>query len=229
MENLLSHVFDPEAHAEIADQISVLRREQLDQGCFQSISVFGVEQTQVVQFWNVPEGQGSGFAPNNSIPLIAQKPTVLRAYVAPVSEARTPPASITGILSISGPVVTINLSSLNGPIPAKPISQIQRAVLNDTLNFRIPWNWCVGTVACDLQLSDPARSLPPLHYRFTLQFESMPVLPVHGVLIHYTGPDFFNNPVDATPTPLDVLVVADSILRTYPINGFFFDGCEILQ
>jgi len=57
----------------------------------------------------------------------------------------------------------------------------------------------------------------------------VPALPVHGVLIHYTGPDFFNNPVDAMPTPLDVLVVADSVLRTYPINGFFFDGCEILQ
>lgn len=229
LRNLLNHVHDPEARAEIADEIAALEQQQLDQGCLQSISIFGVEHTQAVQFWNVPEGQGSGFAPNNTIPLVAQKPTVLRAYVAPMTESRRPPASIAGVLHISGPAVTIDLSSLNGPIPAKPISEVQRTVLGDTLNFRIPANWCVGAVSCDLQLSDPARSDPPLHYQFTLRFEDVPVLPLHGVLIHYTGLDFFNNPVDATPTPLDVLVVADSVLRTYPISGFFFDGCEILQ
>jgi hypothetical protein len=188
-----------------------------------------VEQTQVTQFWNLPEGQGSGFAPANSVPMIAEKPTVLRAYVAPLPQSRRPPASITGILRISGPAVTTELPSLNGPIPAKPISAVQRTVFGDTLNFRIRWDWCVGVVYCDLQLSDPARSTPPLHYEFALQFQVMPLLPVHSVLIHYTGPDYFDNPVDATPTPLDVLVGIDSLLRTYPINGVFFDGCEIMQ
>src|SRR5262249_28092359 len=64
---------------------------------------------------------------------------------------------------------------------------------------------------------------------FQLDFVEVPPLAVHSILIHYTGVDFFDQPVDAQPTGLDVMTALDYVLRTYPISTVAFDGCEVLE
>jgi hypothetical protein len=43
------------------------------------LSIVGVEKTQAIQYFSI-NGQGSGYAPDNSVPLVAQRTTVLRVY-----------------------------------------------------------------------------------------------------------------------------------------------------
>ena len=61
-----------------------------------------------------------------------------------------------------------------------------------------------------------------------MAFETVPMPTVHGILVHYTGPDFFDNLVDAQPTGLDLLTTLDQVMRCYPISGFQYSGCEII-
>jgi hypothetical protein len=54
------------------------RRELVD--CRADLTVVGVERTQGIQYFLI-NGQGSGYAANNSVPLIAQRTLILRVYV----------------------------------------------------------------------------------------------------------------------------------------------------
>src|SRR5206468_11952679 len=130
--------------------------------------------------------------------------------------------------SVSGPAGQADLKPVNGFIKAKSWRAINRGLINDTLNFRVPWSLCVGTVLCSLNVFDPLNPGDSDSRDFALDFVGVPPLPVHFVLIHYTGVNFFDKPVDAQPTGLDVLVGLDYVLRTYPISGFAFDGCEVI-
>jgi hypothetical protein len=195
-----------------------------------NISIAGIEETQAIQYWNFPAGQGSGYAADNSIPLVSQKPTVLRVYLD--VQNRTPkfsvPTTASGTLKVSGPAGQGTLNPLNGPIAAQSAASIKRGQMNDTLNFRIPWSWCVGTLQCSLTAFDPVNPSDSDSTTFNLDFADVPPLPVHGVMIHYTGVDYFDKPVDAQPDGWDLLVTLDYVLRTYPFSGFQFDGCEVL-
>jgi hypothetical protein len=96
------------------------------------------------------------------------------------------------------------------------------------LNFLIPASICVGTLICKATIEDAAD--PSQHVLSTLRmdFEDLPPVDLHTVLVHYTGVDYFDKPVDAQPTPLDVLETLDYVMRTFPISDVTFDGCEVL-
>src|SRR6266851_2481191 len=51
------------------------------------LTIVGVELTQAIQYFSI-NGQGSGYAPDNSVPLVAQRTTILRAYI---SREHAPP------------------------------------------------------------------------------------------------------------------------------------------
>src|SRR5262249_46032540 len=64
------------------DRIQVLNQEL--QQCLlhppSNLSIAGIERTQATQYF-LFNGQGSGFAPDNSVPLVANKILILRVYV----------------------------------------------------------------------------------------------------------------------------------------------------
>ncbi|HEX3144359.1 MAG TPA: hypothetical protein VHQ64_10340 [Pyrinomonadaceae bacterium] len=198
--------------------------------CDKNVLIIGTEFTQAIQYWNFPAGQGTGSAPNNSIPLVAGKPTIVRVYpdVIVRRDRFNIPNQITGSLRVSSQAGPINLPPLGGPITAQAASLINRASLRDTINFRIPWQYCSGEITCRIRINDVAQPSDFDEEILDLTFEDVPLLDVHSVLIHYQGPDFFDKPVDARATGLDVLLTLDYVLRTYPISGFNFDGCEVL-
>lgn len=201
-----------------------------------NITIVGIEQTQTIQYFDF-NGQGSGFAANNSIPLIAQRPTILRVYIDCTTSPQFPiPGRITGKLNpyqlpYSPPPIP-DLWPLNGPIPAKPSSTINRGNPDHTLNFEIPVQYCTGLMVFTVHVFDADHpnqanyAAQPLSV--LVSFQNVPPLSVHGVLIHYTGPDYFNHPVDAQTTGLDLLESLDYVYRTYPISSFNYDGCEVL-
>ncbi len=201
-----------------------------------NLSIVGIEQTQTIQYF-LFNGQGSGFAPDNSIPLIANKTTILRVYIDRTMLPQFPvPSRITGRLSsfrlpYSPPPIP-DLLPFNGPIPASPSSTIDRGNPNHTLNFEVPATYCAGLVAFTVNVFDADHpnqaNYAAQSKSVTVAFQNIPPLTVHGVLIHYTGPDYNNKPIDAQTTGLDLLESLDYVLRTYPVSDFNYDGCEVL-
>ena len=173
---------------DLMQQIGQAQRE-LD-ACERSPSyIAGIEQTQAIQFWNFPDGQGSGYGPDNSVALFSGKPTMLRVYLdAPPGG----PAQLTGTLVITGPAGTTTLTPQNGPLARKPAASIVRASIDDTLNFVIPRTSATGALNCALTITDPATGKPVDRETVVLRFVDVPQLPVHSVLVHYTGVDFFD-------------------------------------
>src|SRR5260370_3412398 len=195
-----------------------------------NVSIAGIEETQTIQYWNFPAGQGSGYAASNSIPLISQKPTLLRIYIDVLNRTQKfpMPTTVNGTLSVSGPAGQVTLNPVNGPIGAQSAAAIKRGSINNTLNFRIPWPLSVGSVQCSLSFFDPLNPGDSDSSHFTLDFVDVPALAVHGVMIHYTGGDYVINPVDHHPNRRDLLFPLHYVLRTYPFSAFQFDGCEVL-
>jgi hypothetical protein len=122
--------------------------------CREGLAIVGVEQTQAIQYFMI-NGQGSGYAPDNSLPLIAQRALVLRVYVdSPRATSfggpETLPVFISGRVSVDrllsgGGVSHLRvLTPVNGAIVAKPGSAIDRGDPNDTLNFRLAASDCQG-------------------------------------------------------------------------------------
>jgi hypothetical protein len=210
-------------------QIAVVN-EQL-RHCRTNVLILGIEKTQSTQFWNVPAGQGSGAGPENGVPLIAGKPTLLRVYasVSGFSSVFPTPTSITGSVGLTGTFGTTTLKPLNGPIAAQSVDQIRRNQLDHTLNFLLPNDVCRGLVSCQATVFDEKHPADFDQLNTQLDFQTIPALPIHGVLIHYTGVDYFDQPVDAQPTGLDLAVTLDFVQRTYPINEIAYNGCTILN
>src|SRR5437867_1631936 len=182
------------ARAALLRQIAATRNRirilnQQLQACLHPIAtsnlrISGIERTQATQYF-LFNGQGSGYAPNNTVPLVAQKALMLRVYVNQSAVPSFPiPASLTGTVTYGGkPPV----SPLNGPIVGRPANTIDRGNANHTLNFRIPAADCTGTVTFTALVFDPAHpgdpayTSPPLSV--TVHFDTVPQVRVHGVLI----------------------------------------------
>ncbi|CAJ2863936.1 Uncharacterised protein [Burkholderia pseudomallei] len=200
-----------------------------------NIKIAAIEQSQSIQFFNFPAGQGSGSAPDNSLPLVNRKQTMLRVYIdAKQNDNTVPvPATVDGILWAVNPNTGGGgiYKSLKGPVTARDAFTIKRAQPGQTLDFLIPWSVCQDQVLCEIAVFDPSnRGSQNSDVNFvTLTFIEVPALSLHSVLIHYTGVDFFDKPVDAQTTSFDVLFTADYLLRIYPVSDFNFDGCEVLE
>lgn len=97
-----------------------------------NLEIVGAEITQGIQTYK------SEFAPDNALPMIAGRATLVRAYL----DSGIDPninggqvANVTGTLTLGDggpPIAPI------AAITARPIAQVDRAVLGHTLNFRIP-------------------------------------------------------------------------------------------
>jgi hypothetical protein len=190
-----------------------------------NLAIVGIERTQATQFFRF-NGQGSGAAADNSVALVAQRATVLRIYVNKTSFGQFPaPGNISGTVSYAGR----SSGPLNGPIASMPASAIDRGNPNHTLNFMIPAAACVGTVGFTVTVFDASHpnevGYTSKSMSVTLSFGAVPQVRVHGVLIHYTG-----RGMDiAAPSGLDLVDTLAWVARVYPISGFTYTACEVID
>ena len=121
-------------------------------------TVLGVEATQSIQFFRpavniVASGGRTGQQPENDLPLVARKATVLRVYIENVADVSgTLEWRAVGSAAWSGP-----LPALNAPLnpPVDPIAT--RGSSSASLNFRLPATACVGDLEVRLSFNGTAR------------------------------------------------------------------------
>lgn len=124
------------------------------------VEVAALEVTQVIQDWN------------QTIPLLAGKETYMRAHLQ-LPRTNAGPAKVSG--------VKLYGSSSSGPLPGSPLTPINRGgsltVVNvtnaasppirremtNTLNFRLPPEWSVGTVRLQLVWTNDGALLIPVN------------------------------------------------------------------
>ncbi|MDM5179888.1 hypothetical protein PO883_22100 [Massilia sp. DJPM01] len=172
--------------------------------------IVDAEISQVIQhFRSSAHLDSANVFPDNSIRLVADKPTAVRLYVDyDANSGLAPIPSLTGTLDVSGPGGTVTLTPL-APIVPRRDAQIARGQAGHTLIFIIPQERSVGTVTLRARV---ASAFDPTQFssRFerTLDFEAIPALPVMAVGINYTGPDINDG---ATPASLAAPVLADFV------------------
>lgn len=148
--------------------------------------------------------------PNNSVRLIAQRPT----YVRWTLTSPTLDTNVSGYLIATRDGATLAgspLAASNNPRTLK--NTANRAVLNDTFNFQVPADWADGTVNLSAYAANASGFLTTTSAQ-PFNFTPSAALPVKVVPIEYhctsggTG--------TTTPSgPYDYLV--DYTFRTYPV------------
>ena len=171
--------------------------------CRGRITIAGVEKTQGTQFFAF-NGQGSGYRPDNSVPLIAQRTLILRVYVdcklaqqGPLEPQRFP-TYVSGRVVVdrvqsNGSLTRLaTLTPINGSIAGRRAEAIDRGDPNHTLNFRVRSNDCQGLL------------------RFTITvFEQGPVVVEQGpVVVDDVGFAAAALPASSRPAPVSSAEVA---------------------
>lgn len=182
------------------------------------ITVDGLEVTQVIQNMN------------HDVPLIAGKPTIVRAYLS-TSDAH--PWNLEGKLLVTpmgptGPLSTpvVVPSLLNGFVdPAEnTLLRLKRENLNRSITFRLPESLlAAGTYLIQLlkvfPVGDESLGVFPPSTERTIQLINSPPMRVHVVGMRYRtatgGPTF-------TPMALDFNLLRSWLLRAYPVSDVFW-------
>ena len=116
--------------------------------------IAGIELTQATQYFSI-NGQGSEYAPDNSVPLIAQRALILRVYINDRRESQEfalLPKYVGGRITVHrvnpyGPDQHVaTLSPINGPIRTRSSAAIDRGDSDQTLNFRLRPALCYGNL-----------------------------------------------------------------------------------
>ena len=219
----------PIPHDEIQEIIDALNR-RLDPFRQRSgIRISGVEMTQSVQYYDL-HGQGSGVDSDNSVPLVAGKDLILRAYV----EQR--PGSIFGWPAQFHGTVTYRgkqVQAMNGPQPLQAATALRRRLINDSLNFRIPAADCHGNPTFTIrvyewsrfsQYLDPKTApVSPHHASYTIpaRFRDVPRMKITGVLLGLKQQIIYIAP----PSGPDLVKTMARFLPMLPTAGFDYYPC----
>lgn len=186
--------------------------------------IVGAEVTQAIQhFRSADHLDAPNVFPDNSIRLVAGKPTVIRLYVDYDANSGLPPITwLTGSLTLVGPSGTTVLTPIEAIQPRREGS-IVRGIRKHTLNFLLSDTLSVGDVEMSASVSalwDVTQFSPP--FQRTLRFEPQAMLPVLAVGVEYTGPDVVDgaDPADLlAPTQADFVDTLEFTDRIYPVPG----------
>jgi hypothetical protein len=210
-----------------------LMAELQDANTLSNLSITGVEYNQATQFFRSElHLDPANIKPDNSIPLIAGKNTVLRVY----TDTRTDPSlptisTISGILEIRGSGTSSwhTILPLNGPIGPIKDFDIRRNNADDTLNFLIAEGFNTGAVQYRVRVFDANhQDLPGFtsgSRRDTLQFVNVKPLNIRGVLVRYTGTD----PPLGPPSINDFVTILDFTRQTYPVGHVNITGFDTID
>jgi hypothetical protein len=169
-----------------------------------NLSIVGIEVTQAIQHFQSAQGQ------DNSVPLVANKRTMVRAYIdsgvdSSIDGGFVP--NVTGILTSTG---SANLSIFPmGSITAGPISTIDRSNLSDTLNFVIPEEQARGIMNLTVQANVGGSVSSPSNLSVT--FNNVQTLKIMMIRIH-SSPS-----VNDAPSRTQFLAAVNRLPMVYPI------------
>ena len=174
------------------------------------LTVKNVELVQAIQCLNQSEGDTTCL--DNSIPLVSYKQTAVRVYVGLGALPQDPIDGVTAQLHgfrNNQELADSPLTPVNDRIRAPAVPD--RGKTNDTLNFRLPYDWLTGNLEIEIEVN-PAQSLPEQNYlnnrlRLNLSFVEQPVLRLAYIPITYLG---------ATPKTLDNKLLA--LYKMYPVG-----------
>ncbi|CUR58516.1 hypothetical protein NOCA2500008 [metagenome] len=172
--------------------------------------IVDAEQTQAIQhFRSATQLAPPNVFPDNSIRLVADKPTVLRLYVDHDAGSGLPPiTTLTGQLTVTSGTSTTVILPMESIAPRRDAA-ILRGERRHTLNFVIPENLCRGTISVTAQVRDAADvtafSAP---FQRDLSFDVISTIDIQAVGINYTGPDIVTG---ATPADLAAPTQADFV------------------
>jgi hypothetical protein len=184
--------------------------------------IMGAERSQVIQhFRSAQHLDAANVFPDNSIRMVARKPTIVRLYVDYDASSGLPViASLSGELVVGPAGASAPLPPV-APITPRRDSTIDRGNRRHTLNFVIPEASCVGTVDITATVFDAAdRTQQSAPFAATIVFEQLPSLPVLAVGVNYTGPDVVagSSPADlAAPLQADFVTTLAFTEAVYPI------------
>jgi hypothetical protein len=202
-----------------------------------NLSITDVEFNQAIQFFRSQLHLDPATArPDNSIPMIAGKTTLVRVYVDTQDDPSRPTiASVSGILEVrpGGTANWSSLSPLNAPIPPIKDGVIRRVNGSDTLNFSIPGPFSSGRLDYRVRVFDASHPDRPGftsgRRQGSLQFTSVAPLRIRGVGVHYTGKDSNGNPTDIpAPTIADLSSTLTFTAKTYPVGQVFISGFDTI-
>jgi hypothetical protein len=162
----------------------------------------GFEVTQVVQ------------DPQNSVPLVAGKSTMLRIY-ARTGDSKQALSNIR--IAITATRSGANLSSSPSIMTATLPLANSRGDINSTLNMKLPANWLSGTIDLTVRL-DPDNQVAETNENNNaitqrLTFTQVPPLNVKIIPIRYT-----HNPNGRTYAAPTQDIISSWIFKTYPIH-----------
>ncbi len=182
--------------------------------------VVDAEVTQAIQhFRSATQLAPPNVFPDNSIRLVADKPTVVRLYVDHDAASGLPPiATLTGQLTVTSGANTTIVLPMESIAPRRDVA-ILRGERRHTLNFVIPENLCRGTISVSAQVRDAADATafsPP--FQRDLSFDVIPTVDIQAVGINYTGPDIRTG---ATPADLAAPTQADFVLTLALTENLF--------
>ncbi len=142
---------------------------------------------------------------NNTVPLVANRPTVVRVYTTVDGATSMPNTTITLTATRNGvalpPVVSNAQTALDAP---------SRSNLNSTFNITLPASWLSGTVQMTAKVTGQSRG----SYAQTVTFNTVPTLNVVLVPIKYT-----HSPTGATFAGPTTNHISDWMMRAYPLSN----------
>jgi hypothetical protein len=184
--------------------------------------VVDAEITQAIQHFRSAEHlDAANVFPDNSVRLVADKPTIARLYVDYDASSGLPSITwLSGQLAVESGGAVTTLSPLELMRPHRDVST-QRGNRRHTLNFLIPEALCQGAVTLRATVGDAfdASQFSSTLER-SLQFDTQPPLAVMAVGIRYTGPDTKDGATEAdlaAPVESDFVDVFGFTETLFPI------------
>ncbi|POM25368.1 hypothetical protein BTM25_40120 [Actinomadura rubteroloni] len=179
-----------------------LSAEVLPPDATPDLQITGVEVTQVVQAFDMQE------IPDNGLPLIAGKATLVRAYIDSGIEPDESGGTVAGV----GGTLTMNDGAFTAApvetITARPIAQVDRGDIHQTLNFQIP---AASVVAGKATFVVQATVGTNVSNPFRLEVEFIPT-DVLNIFIMRVAVGTI-----AAPTARQYLETINTLPRRYPI------------
>ena len=184
--------------------------------------ITGTEITQATQsFRSALHLDPANVLPDNAIPLVGGKGTGVRVWVDYDAGAGLPPiAFLSGELNVRSGGATTTLGPMAAIVPRRE-TEIDRGQAGHTLNFRIPGEWCRGSVEIECRVFDSTQpTLKSQAFRRTLRFVDVNPVRIYGVGINYTGQGLNL----AAPADTDLLNTLEYTRRTFPTGAVLLSG-----
>jgi hypothetical protein len=184
--------------------------------------IVGAEITQVIQhFRSADHLDVLNVFPDNSVRLIAGRPTVVRLYVDHDAGSGLPPIStLSGSLTLYNPSGEVTLAPIEPITPRRDVS-IDRGQRRHTLNFLLTDTQSLGELNMLAVVFDAADSTQfSAPFERTITFVQQPPLRILAVGIEYTGDDVHDDadPEDLlAPTEADFVDTLEFTDRVFPI------------